>query len=373
MKTKVWWVDTTDWFGARAKIDAAKRDKLAEWDWIRFDDSIYHSPEDATPRFLTLLLMPPAFSVGKVISCCGIPLRKAPEKCQAKFMESLADIPENVLLLITTPVDKVCSLYKALVKMKGEAVIEEAPELTPKNVVKWIQERAGLCKLTIDAYACQLLADQADLNPGKISSDLEKLKALSQDGHVSAKMVETAAFGFGNVNVFELSKAIADGKGEIAHEKLQRLLERGEDHEGIFAFLQDWLLRLCFAEGCGRSLAATEANCKDVKKWKREPVADKREPKTETIGVEDKRNAWGKEFVRFKGETVPTFANPKALSHACDDLKRGRLPAQWPYYAYRRLGELQLNLRQGKGCEASDPGKMLHLYISEIMECQSQR
>lgn len=363
MNTKVWWVDTTDFSGAQVKIDSAKRGKLSEWDWNKFDESLFDSKEEATSEFLAMLLTPPAFSPGKVISCQSIPLR-SPEKCQAKVLESLAEIPENVLLLIATPIDRVCALYKAISKMGNKALVEESVELEPKNVVKWIQERAASYKLTLDATACNLLGDQAGLNPGKICRELEKLRAFSQDGHISAKMVEATVFGFGSVNVFQIGKAIVEGQEEVAHERLQRLLDRGDEPEGIFAVLQDYLLKLCFVEGCGRNLAAAQLECKEVRKWKRGVPTE-----TETVKSknENENNEWGPSFVRFKGESVPAFPNPSALSHACNDLKRNKLPAWWAYDAYRRLGKLQLSLRKDRD---KDAGKMLHSYINEAIECQ---
>lgn len=362
MKTRIWWLDIADLRGAKDKFEAARAKQFPDWDIVHFNEASYDH-EEATGELLTLLLTPPAFSPGKVVSCQDIPLRKAPEKCQAKLTSILPDIPDGVLLLIMARLDRTCSLYKTISKMKESALIEEEVRLDKNNAAGWVRERASKMGLTIDPVACNALADQAELNPGRIHNELRKLKAFSPDGHVSARMVGTVAFGFGAVDIFSLGKALLARNGEAAHERLQRMLDHNQDPEAICAILQDWLLRLCLAEGCGRDAARAKAASVGLMKWNKKKDGPK---KSEDVEGDP---SWG-EFSRIEGESVPMFANPMSLEYACNDLRKNGTMAGWSYYARRRLAAL--NLRMRKEGKDADPGKMLHGFLAEMMEIQGE-
>ena len=367
MKTKIWWLDTTDIEDAKTKVEVAKNSHLSDWEFIRFNETAYLSPDTAALELMVLMTAPPTFSTGKVISCHEIPLRRASDKHQAKFLALLSDIPENVLLLIMARLDRVCALYKALLseRLEGVAVVEESVVLDRNNIVKWIQAKAAKIKLTIDPAACDKLGDQAELNPGRICNELRKLKAFSHDGHVSGMMVDAVAFGLGSMNVFSLGKALLARNEAAAHEMLQRMLDHGEDPEGMCAILHDWLLKLCFAESCGRDYAVALAACKDINKWKKDK--ERNPDGSKKIDRVNDESSWGR-FLRESGESVPMFGNPKAIEHACKDLKWNNVRSEWPYLAYKKLGELNLALR--KGGKIIDPARRLHLYVSEMIECQ---
>lgn len=358
---RTWWLDTIDLEGAKRRLEIEKASHMQDWETVRFDESTYGSSDEAASALMVLMTTPPTFAPGKIILCQEIPVRKASEKQQKRFADLLYEIPENVLLLVMTRLDRTTSLYKTIVKLakEGLAKAESPAPLSEDTAVAWTNERAAELKLTVDPLAGLLLARLSEMNPGKICGELRKLKAFSTNGHISAKMVETVAFGQGTVNIFALGEKMLAKDEEGAHKVLQTLFDHDEDPEGICAILQEWLQRLWFLEGHDRNLKATQAACDGIMKWKKEKGTKDRE----VVNIP----TWGR-FFRDKGESVPMFSNPQAFWHSWDAMQKNATPREWACYAYKKLGEVWLKMRmEGRNV---DPKRLLQYYVSEMVVCQ---
>jgi DNA polymerase III delta subunit len=359
---KTWWLDDTDTFLAQEKLKSVRTNQLSEWDWVRFDESAYSTPEDALCELLNDLCAPPMFSKGKVVYCFGIPFMKKrddkkTESAHEKIAEQLPRMPEGVVFIIVAR-PRSCTLYKAFKEMvkSGEGSADEAFELTRENAVEWIEKKAQYLKMTIDRPAATTLADITDFNAPRICCELLKLKH-TVDGHITTKAVELTCDGPGFVDIWKLGDLILFKKADEAHSLIQRMMDRGEPPIKICGLLHDWLLKLCIADSCDGDNEKVKELVGCMYKWQKE--SDDEEGGIERVRSDD----WGW-FLRPKGKKVAFMANTNATYYACKNLKAANVsPRKWTYDAYKKLGHLQRRLRDSD----SDKEKLMHVFVDSII------
>lgn len=356
-QNKVVWLDDTDPWLFRAKLDSARK-KFADCDWVRYADDIYDSQSDAFKSLVSLLCLPPMFDAGRVVYCYGVPLKKSSAEFHAKLVKEFDKIPSNVCFILIARPDRGTILYKGVkaLEEKKQAKAEEAFELNKSNAIDWIVAQASKLQLTIDKQACMMLADITNFSPAKIQNELIKLRWFAPDGAVSSRVVEMGASSPSRTDVKDLGDFILNHDSGSAHEYLQRLLDRGEPPIKICGFLQDWIMRLAIAQSGNCNFEAIRNDVTELKKW--QSSEEDEESRYETVDDEK----WG-HFSRRKGESVPMFANPKSMFYPCDGLRRSGNPQGWAYDGLMRMYALQMALR----AEDVDKTKVMHEFVATLI------
>jgi DNA polymerase III delta subunit len=346
-------MDNADQLAVESKLEKGRK-KYADCDWVRFQDDIYDSPDDAYKAFISLICMGSMFSPGKVVYCYGMPLKKWAGEYHQRIAKEFSRIPSNVCLIIIAATEKNSSLYKAAKALEAKklAKIEEPLELSKNNIVNWITAQAENLGLQIDKTACQMLADLTEFNPGKIQNELKKMSEVTGDDIISMRLIEMSGFGVGYTDVKDLGEAILNNDGEHAHEYLQRLLDRGEPALKICGYLKDWITRLAIAQSAQCNFEAIRNEVSELKEWESDDDGYE--------SVHDK--IWGS-FSRHKGETTAMF-NANSLYYSCRDLANSNKPNNWAYDAVYGMGQLQKELRTSK----NDEHKLMHWFVSSLIK-----
>lgn len=333
---KVWWLDDSDPVAAKKKLEAVKQ-QLAGWDWDRFIDDRYESPKDAFKGLLEWLSAPSLLSAGKVVYLYGVPFKKS--DLANKLADEFDNIHPNVILVIIAKPDKTSPIYKKVQSMvvskTGRA--DEAMEFGRKpETITWIKERAADMGAKIDDQACAMLADFSGFDPSMICMELQKLRYFSQDGVIDPKIVEMAAFPQTDADVKKVSEFILADDCEMAHEFVQRLLDRGEDALKIAGFLQDWSTKMALAESCGCNYDSIKVKVAQCLKWDKD---------TE--------------------KAVPMFPKPGAVYYACNDLAGAHKCHFWAFKGLELMGRLQLAIRSSE-----DKTRAMHQYVKALTKDQ---
>ena len=358
LSKRCWWLDNSDPVLCMSKLESVRSKQTEGWEWLRFNEECYASPDDAFKELFDMIQGQAMFCPGKVVCCNGVPL-KGFSDFHHKLGEALRLIPENVLFIVMARPDKAGILYKAFKEMekKGLGAADDAFDLTKSNAVEWVTLRAKGMKAEIDKQACMMLADLMDFNPVAICTELRKLKHLAPEGKISARVVEMGCFGKGEADAKNLAGMVASGNAEAAHELVQRLLDRGEPPIKICGWIQDWLGKQALAESCDCDSDRLKTELADVRKWKMEAADDDGSSYEKAMS-----DNWGL-FSRRKGESVPMFPNSGALWYACSERSKASVPPGWAYDAICKLGKLQLAIRNKQG----DPPALLHMFVASLM------
>lgn len=331
---KVWWLDDTDPISAKKKL-AAVRQQLAGWDWNRFVDDQYESAKDAFFSICEWLGTPSMFSTGKVVYFYGIPFKKS--DWANKLAEEFENIHPSVILIIIAKPDKVSPLYKKVQSMvtskTGRA--DEAFEFDRRpETIAWIRDRAADLGAKIDEDACAMLADFSGFNPTMICMELQKLRHFAPDGRITAQVVESAAFVQTEADVRKVADYVLADDPDMAHEFVQRLLDRGEDPLKICGFMQDWAVKMALAESAGCNYESIKVKVAQCLKWDKEAK-----------------------------KSVPMYAKPGAVYHACTALSSSKKKPFWAFRGLAQMGKLQLSLRRGE-----DGTRAMHEYIQALIQ-----
>jgi len=355
MDTRVYWMDDTDQLAVKAKLESGRK-KYTDFDWIRFREDAYDSQDEAFKALLSMLSSATMFSPGIIIYTFGVPFKKNSGDYHPRLVKELERLAPTVCFIVIARPDRGSTLYKAA-KALGKA--EEAFDLTKANAVDWITAQGQILGLKVDKPACMMLADMTDFNPGLIQNELQKLGNLTEDGHISLRVVEMGSFGSGTTDVKELAQFILKNEGERAHEYLQRLLDRGEPAIKICGYFEDWITRLAIAQAGNCNFEAIKNKVAELKKWESSDKKDKHGNALYEV-VDDDR--WGR-YSRRDGETVAMYSNPKSLWYSCQELREAGRGPNWAYDALYKMGQLQEALRS----EDKDEWRLMHRFISSLM------
>lgn len=339
-----WWLDDSDAAAARGKLAAVRQNQFSEWEWIRFVDDAYQNADEAMKSLITSLGTGSMFSGGKVIYCYGVPFeecyRLKPKEISAyhaKIADEIGKIPEGVIFIIISKLTKTSTIYKkaAIMETAKRAKITASDEISKENAIAWIQERAAVYDLSISKDACMMLADLTALNRTRICNEIDKLRHVAVGNKITEAMIEQYATGDGEADVRQMCLSITGGHGDAAHEYLQRLLDRGEPPLKICGYLMDWARKMSIAMSSGLNYDSVRSMLPNIKK-----------------------------FDKASGKTVPMFANPGTIFHACNELQGAGKQPNWVYQrVLLNLGELQLRLRERR----CDEVRLMHEYVQNLV------
>ena len=136
---------------------------------------------------------------------------------------------EDVLLIIAGKIDKQSTnskWFKAL--DKAGAVIQVWP-VDAQKLPHWLQQRVRNAGMTIDNDALQLLSERVEGNLLAAVQEVEKLKLLAADGHITIHTVTEAVSDNARYNLFDMADNALKGDATASLRMLHGLCGEGTE------------------------------------------------------------------------------------------------------------------------------------------------
>ena len=329
MQTRFLWLDNGDHLIAENKLQSL-RTKLEDWEWINFCEDQHETPEIALSEFQRAIGIVSAFFPGKAICCRGLP------KIQPKLLDMIPLIAKDALLILIAPMDERTSLYKTCAKAKDSKVRLEKTELPSLGEASaWAIKRAEYLGARMGKDAAKGLIDIVGCDPNRLTMEIIKLKAMSDDGTIMLWAIDQACHGTGVSDVMLLTENIIKGNADRAHLFLQRLLAAGESPLRLLGFLTDWLRKMAMAESCSYEFNS---------------IRDQVGKLLKNAGE--------------KGKTEPMFAKPNALYYSCKELASSGKPYGWALMGLAKLRTAQLGIRKSD----ADVKNVMHDLVQALVQ-----
>lgn len=202
-----------------------------------------------------------------------IPNGKPGDKGSKALIEYMQEPPEDTVMLLILPrLDQAAQRSKWFKALDAKAAFIQVWPIEKKDLPRWINQRLQASGLKADRGAIQVLIDRLEGNLLAAAQEVERLKLLSSDGNVDAKLVMTSVADNTRFDVFGL---IDTAVGQDARQTLRML--QGLRNEGaeplyvnsMFAREVRNLLQITEALDAGQATAAV---------YKKFRVWDKRKP-----------------------------------------------------------------------------------------------
>lgn len=177
---------------------------------------------------------PPFFGGKRVLFISGFPPPASPalseEKRNAygKFVESLSDIPEGVVLIFSSAhPDKRTKIFKGLQKIakkiwKFEAFDEKKE---PHKYSEWIIERAKRYGVGIAKKEAEFLRHYSGGKLEVLHQEIKKLALFCAGRNITEEDIKTLSIPTHELADFGFSNAVSSGRFSRIHEEFQRLTE----------------------------------------------------------------------------------------------------------------------------------------------------
>jgi DNA polymerase III subunit delta len=196
----------------------------------------------------------PMFAKRRLVVGRGVDQLKSDEL--EPLLPYLEDPNPSTCLVLTG--DKIDGRLRPFGVMRKAGYLYEFPRLRDREVPGWLAREASARKIPLEPAAAQALAEAAGPDLGRLNQALEQLALYAGDGvkirraDVEALIAETRERG-----VFELTKAIGEGKVETALSLLANMLANREPPLRIQFMLvrqlrQIWRAKELEAEGAPR-------------------------------------------------------------------------------------------------------------------------
>ena len=137
--------------------------------------------------------------------------------------------PEDVLLLIAGKIDKQSMNSKWVKTLDKTGAIIQVWPIGARDLPRWLQQRVVNAGMSIDADALQLLSDRVEGNLLAAVQEVEKLKLLSTDTHITAQAVTEAVSDNARYNLFEMVDSALRGDTKSSLRMLQGLRAEGTE------------------------------------------------------------------------------------------------------------------------------------------------
>jgi DNA polymerase-3 subunit delta len=121
--------------------------------------------------------------------------------------------------------------------LRPKAQVREFKPLAQAEVAAWINQRASLLGVRLEARAVAALAGLVGNQLWTLDSELRKLATYAGDRAVSEEDVRSLVSLARDPNVFAMVDAIVEGRSRDAAEMMQRLFDEGEPAQRLLAML----------------------------------------------------------------------------------------------------------------------------------------
>lgn len=234
-------------------LDEAQRllveNALTEADRAFNYDLVYGAETDA-PRVLALCSAFPVMAERRVVVVRDFEKLKDNRRFQA-----YAERPNPqavVLLLCGSKPNFSAHPYRAL---KQHAAWGEFKSLYPRQMPSWVQKRAERMGYRLDAQATQMLAEFVGTDLRAAITEIDKLGTFAGGRKdITADDVLAASGQTRDINVFELQKALGEGRHTDAQTIAERLLQQAGNSRGeaimMVAVLTSYFTKLAKLSVC---------------------------------------------------------------------------------------------------------------------------
>ena len=137
--------------------------------------------------------------------------------------------PDDVMLLITGKIDKQSMNSKWVKTLDKAGVVIQAWPIGARDLPRWLQQRIAGAGMTIDTDALQLLSDRVEGNLLAAVQEVEKLKLLNNDTHITAQTVTEAVSDNARYNLFEMVDSALRGDSTSSLRMLHGLRAEGTE------------------------------------------------------------------------------------------------------------------------------------------------
>ncbi|WP_116367324.1 DNA polymerase III subunit delta [Parahaliea mediterranea] len=136
---------------------------------------------------------------------------------------------DDILLLVLGKIDKASQNSKWFKAIDAAGAWLQVWEVKPQDLPRWLGQRLEGAGLSADRDALQLLADRVEGNLLAAVQEVEKLKLLAPERHISADTVTTAVADNARFNLFAMVDAALQGDAANSLRMLHGLRGEGTD------------------------------------------------------------------------------------------------------------------------------------------------
>jgi DNA polymerase-3 subunit delta len=198
------------------------------------------------------------FSERRIIEL-RMPSGKPGDAGRAMIQDYLQQPADDILLLIITDkLDASVMKTKWVKQVESTGVLVQVWPVERMQLPRWIAGRMRATGLQADADAIELLVNRVEGNLLAAVQEIEKLRLLHGEGHISAEQVAESVADSARFDVFKLMDAVLNGEARRGMRILQSLRE-----EGLEPVLVVWAISREIRQLAGMA-AASEAQPVDT-------------------------------------------------------------------------------------------------------------
>jgi DNA polymerase-3 subunit delta len=167
---------------------------------------------------------------------------------------------DDVLLIVSGKIDKQSTnskWYKAL--DKAGATVQVWP-VDAKSLPRWLQQRVHSAGMSIDDDALQLLCDRVEGNLLAAVQEVEKLKLLAANSHITTQTITAAVSDNARYNMFDMTDNALKGDATASLRMLHGLRAEGSEPPVVLWALTREIHTLCEAQSaCDNGMSEQQA------------------------------------------------------------------------------------------------------------------
>ncbi len=188
-----------------------------------------------------------------------------------RLAEILQQMPDTCVLVfwqMTVQPDKKKGWTTVFAEVEKRGCVVNFARKTPADVVKLLVGGAKRRGCTLAADDARLMVEQAGNDLNLLLCELDKLVALADGGAITREMIERMGTKNLEARVFDLSKAILQGRAKQAYELLHQLFVQREDPVPVLAVLSNAYADVYRAKIAMIGGATAESLAADIKSYK---------------------------------------------------------------------------------------------------------
>lgn len=188
-----------------------------------------------------------------------------------RLTEILRQMPDTCVLVfwqMTVQPDKKKGWATVFVEAEKRGCVVNFARKTPADVVKLLVGGAKRRGCVLAADDARLMVERAGNDLNLLLCELDKLVALADGGAISREMIERMGTKNLEARVFDLSKAILQGRAKQAYELLHQLFVQREDPVPVLAVLSNAYADVYRAKIAIIGGATAESLAADIKSYK---------------------------------------------------------------------------------------------------------
>lgn len=188
-----------------------------------------------------------------------------------RLTEILQQMPDTCVLVfrqMTVQPDKRKGWATVFAEVEKRGCVVNFARKTPADVAKLLVSGAKRRGCALTAEDARLMVEQAGNDLHLLLGELDKLVALADGGAITREMIERMGTRNLEARVFDLSKAILQGRAKQAYELLHQLFVQREEPVAVLAVLSNAYADVYRAKVVSLGGVPAEALAADIKSYK---------------------------------------------------------------------------------------------------------